>query len=68
MGGGNTRSRGAYCGLCTRCFNEAKNIMDSASVTTDQSNRLSQIFTLKQKRLSKVQTMKSQIHFILQVN
>ena len=29
----NTRSRGAYCNLCTRIFYEAKNIKDSASVT-----------------------------------
>ena len=68
MGDVNTRSRGAYRGLCTRYFNEAKNIMDSASITTDQSNRLSQIITLMEKRLSEIQALDSQIHSTLQID
>ena len=62
----NARSRGTYPGLSTRYFNEAKTIMDSASITTDQWNRLSQIITLMEKRLSEIQALDSQIHAILQ--
>ena len=68
MGDVNTRSRDAYRGLCTRYFNEAQNIMDSASITTDQSNRLSQIIALMEKRLSDIQALDSQIHASLQID
>ena len=64
----NTRSRGAYRGLCTRYFNEAKTIMDSASITTYECKRLSQIITLMEKRLSEIQALASQIHAILEID
>ena len=68
MGDVNTPFRGAYRGLCTRYFNEAKNTMDIASITTDQSNRLSQIMTLLEKRLGEIQALDSQIHASLQTD
>ena len=42
--------------------------MDSIRITTDQSNRLSQIITLMEERLSEVQALNSQIHATLQVD
>ena len=42
--------------------------MDSASITTDQRNRLSQIIALMEKRLSKIQALDSQKHAILQID
>ena len=68
MGDVNTRSRGAYRGLCTWYFNEAKNIMDSARITTDHSNHLSQIITLMKKRLSEIQALDSQRHASLEID
>ena len=42
--------------------------MDSASITTAQSNRLSQIIELMEKRLSEIQALDSQIHASLQID
>ena len=42
--------------------------MDSASITTAQSNRLSQIIALMEKRLSEIQALDSQIHASLQID
>ena len=45
-----------------------KNIMDSTSITTDQSNRLIQILALMEERLSEVQALNCQINATLQVD
>ena len=46
----------------------AKTILDSASITTDQSNNFSQIITLMEKRLSQIQALDFQIHVLLQID
>ena len=68
MGDVDTRCRGGYQGLCTRYFNEAKNIMDSASNTTEQNNHLSQTIALMEKCLSEIQALDSQKHATLQID
>ena len=56
-----SRTRGAYRGLCTRYFNEAKSVMEAPNTTTEQKVRLNQIIALMEQRLSEIQALDSQI-------
>ena len=68
MGDANTRSRAAYRGLCTRYFNEAKTIMEGRSISIDDNNRLGQLISLMEKRLTEIQTLDEKIHASLNID
>ena len=68
MGDANTRSGAAYRGLCTRYFNEAKTIMEGRSISIDDNNRLGQLISLMEKRLTDIQTLDEKIHASLNVD
>ena len=64
----NPWSRAAFCGLCTRYFKEAKTIMEGRSISIDDNNRLSQLISLLEKRLTELQTINEKIHSNLNVD
>ena len=68
MSDANTLSRTAYRGFCTCYFNEEKTIMEGRSISVDDNNRLSELISLMEKRLTEMQTLDEKIHTSLNVD